>query len=313
MAVYTLGGVGLDTGSVAMIKGVQSSGLNLGLQQVIEAADGGVDPSFFAVQQASPLLPFMTTDLATLFALNSSKILFKGMALSGSAFTKHWFTQMQFADEPWGNASSKHILLTTYKGILLVRGFSATQGGGAAQANVESVPTWGGTNDAVTVAVDQAGETFAPVTHEYTIGPVTLNSTDLDAELQGTTYDSGISLTVLHGGGIIWPRFAGIRRRTASFGFAVSDAARLSTFGTTGTALTSGVVYLRRLKYADVPYADGETQHIKITLYDVGVIRVPSLTASGDAHVQPDIVVDLGRPTASPNEVIKVEVGVAIT
>jgi len=312
IAAYMLGACGLDTGTFAPFGGVSQSGWEAGERRVIETADGTLDPTYMATGQLDPSLPITTTDLGAVLALNSSKFLFKGVAMSASNKLQTYYRQLQNADEPWADSASKHLKLEVLAGLLAPRSFQAAQGS-AASITLQPIPTWDGTNDAVTVTADQALPTLAAVDEEYTVGPVTLNAVAMDEEVQGIRCDPGIRPAVIHGGGREWARFAGIVARNTVFTITSANAARLSTFSTTGTALANGTIYLRRLQHADVPYPDASTVHVKITLYDVGTIRVPALSAGRNTPIQSSIIVDLGRPTGDPNEIMAVETGVAIT
>ena len=97
--VYTLGPVFLNDGATGtLLDQVMELGYNDGVQRMLQAADGGADPTWSAISAQNPSLSFATTDLAEALALNSAKFLFKGLELSASNIGEFYYQQAKYAD-----------------------------------------------------------------------------------------------------------------------------------------------------------------------------------------------------------------------
>jgi len=312
MAIYTLGPVFLnDGGDGTLLDQCEEIGYDDGLQRLLAAADGQVDPTWSATTMQSPGPTFATTDLNEALALNSAKFLFKGLELSASLVAELYYQQAQHGHELYSGAH--HLKLAVNKGMLVPRGLVANHGQGLARLAVGVVPVYDGSNDPIVISSDQALPGTPAVSCGFGVGPVTLTgawgSVSLDDEVLGISFDPGIALRTVGGGSKPWPFFTGIRARRPTFTLRLSDMGVLATLGLAGKALTSGVIYLRAFERASACYADASEQHVKITLYQ-GAARLSTSTVNQGGDTEPTIIVE---PTkASGNEIMTVQTGQAI-
>lgn len=309
MSVYTLSQCHLDDGATGSdIVGIVSTRPSRGLTRLLQGTGGLADLTFIATQQADPAFEFTSIDLRTLVQQNSSKFLIKGLGLS-SALIGNFYWQA-LADRSDRATGSSHQRFQFNQGLLIPTMLDASHGGGSATMTCAVAPTWDGTNAAMVVTKGVALPTFTATAYRYALGPVKLNSTTFNHYLDSMRLDTGLSLRKVGGGGNTSPVFVAILTRRPTLTLQLTDGDVLADYGVGGTALTSGTIYLRRYEQGQPAYADGESQHIKLTLYE-GHISADEGSAAQDELGRTTVTVALNHDGS--NDIITAAVDQAIT
>lgn len=277
--MYTIYAVNLNMTTDIWITQIVDQRVSLGITRFLEASDGEVDPRYVAVNEQRPVIGFTTTDLAV--ALGTAGI--DGHAIDvDTAATKGSFEAFFqiLAEGGTRGGASLHTMLTINEGILVPRTLSASQGG-IARLSYECHATYDGTNDPIVIATSQSiAAVTAGVTSLWTLGPVSLNGTDVNGVMD-MSIDFGIQLLVEGSDGEIWPRYVAIMSRQPTISFTTPDAGLLNTLAIEGTAqgATNSVIYLRKMDEGATRVAEATEEHISITI-DEGHLAVEDVTGA---------------------------------
>ncbi len=309
--VHTLYAVDIDpiTGANAVfIDQVSDWNVDTGIGEILQNADGMVDPTFVAVGSQSPRIRFSSTALATILA----KCGISGLKIDSDVThdgAEFWFQKV--AEGGTRASGSNHIKMTMNEGMLLPRMIRATNGPPPATMDFEAVPTYDGTNDPLVIAASQALVGTPSVGELFTAGPVSINGSAL-AGIQDITIDFGIREIVQSGDGQVWPTFIGIMERRPVITIRSLEAIALSTFGLEGTAQSASdsVIYLRKIAEGGTRVADGTAEHISFPI-DEGRISVNTV---GGTHGTPVIAEVKITPTFDgTNAILVINTATAIT
>lgn len=312
--VHTLYAVDVDPITVAdavFIDQITDYAVDPAIQEILAAGDGQVDPTFVATMAQSPRIRFSSSALATILAEASSAFALNGLKIDADGShdgCEFWFQKV--AEGGTRSAGSTHIKLTIKEGLLLPRAINASQGG-VATMTLEALATYDGTNNPIVVAANQALVGSPGVSELFTLGPVSINGTALNA-IQNCAIDLGIQEIVASGDGQTWPTFAGIMSRAPLITLTTLEAISLSTFGLAGTAQTASdsVIYLRKIAEGGTRVADATAEHIKFTV-DEGMIRVRSVGGAHGGAIMSQIEI---RPTwDETNAILVIDPASAIT
>lgn len=299
------------TAGTVFIDQVSDFRLDPRIQEILQDSDGIVDPTFLATMYQDPRIRFSSSDLATVLAIGSSKVLINGILIDADethAGAEYWFQKI--AEGGTRASGSTHIKMTVKEGLLLLRSIQAAQGG-VAQMTFEQLIAYDGTNAPIVVAGSQALSGTPRVTNLHTLGPVVINGTRLEG-IQDINIDTGIREVVQGADGLEFPTYLAIMQRQPLIVIRTTEVVSLSTFGISGAAqgATDSVIYFRKLAEGGTRVAEATAEHISLSV-DAGMIRVRDI---GGAHGQPQMCQIEIRPTwDGTNDIIVVNAATAIT
>ena len=260
MNLYTLYLLQHDTDDLG---GLVDWGLSPGVQQAVLGADGQVEPTFAAVADQAPTLRYATRALAT----HLDVLGVDGLAVSASPL----YAWLQRNDALGRRATGNvHTKLTVNYGLLVPRRIRAVHNApDGAQLDAECLFVWDGTNDPAVVAEAQTLPASADegAQEAYTIGPVSLNGTELDG-VQEITVDFGNAVDVRGEKGQVWPTWTGIRAQAPTVTIRVADVGALADLGLTGQAqgATDSEIFFRRLAPGGTRVTEASAEHLKISM-----------------------------------------------
>ena len=309
MNVHVLYAVKIDTVGAGDVFIDQISDFNVdtAINEILEGADGGVDPTFAAVQSQSPKIGFTSTKLATILA----KCGISGLKLSADVDedgAEFWFQKV--AEGGTRESGSNHLKMTMKKGLLLPRSLTASNDG-VANLSFEALAVYDGTNNPIVIAADQALEGSPSVSELFTCGPVEINGVTLEG-IQEITIDFGITEIIQGADGQVWPTFVGIMNRRPAITIRTLDVLSLNTFGLSGAAqgATDSVVYLRKIAEGGTRVSDETAEHISFAI-DAGRIAVNTISGGHDAPQASEVKI---TPTYDGvNDVFVINTATAIT
>jgi hypothetical protein len=283
-SLHTLFGVNVDNASAAafFISQINQWGFDAGIQELIAASDGDVDPTFAAVGQQAPRLSFTTSKIATVLA----QIGISGLAIAADVDEFGVEAYLQKVTEGGTRAgASSHIKLTIKEGILIPRSISASQNQ-MAQMAIDALATYDGTNNPVVIATGQSLAGTTGISEAFTVGPVWVNGAQINA-VQSINVNFGIQEVLSYADGEVWPTHVFIMSRRPSITITSFDVAQLNTLTLSGAAQgsTDSHVYLRKISENGTRVADNTAEHIQFSMDD-GRVSVTNIGASQDApHV----------------------------
>jgi hypothetical protein len=252
---YTLYAADIDG---SLIDQISSFGINSGLEQFIQYADGAVDPTYTAVKSLVPRLTFSTNAIASAMAIASMD----GAAISSAA--NFFLQQIKQGGTRW--TGSKHIKLAVTSGMVFPRSINAGHDA-PAEMQYEVLALTDSSNDAVVITADQA-LTGTPAADElFVAGPVYINGSQVPG-VQSINIDFGINEILLGGDGDLNPSFSAIGTRTPKITIETFHADVLATYGLDGVAqgATDSKIYLRKVQQGGSRVADGTAEHILFTV-----------------------------------------------
>ena len=213
----------------ALIKGVQSLGLNMNMRQIIASGSGAVDPSFVGVGEIAPEITFDTTAIKTALANCGGA--------DGDALSNDIFFLQKLLDGGLRGGAATHVKLTAATGIIIPTQIRAAQGG-EATIGYRALPTSAdGEAAPIALLAGQSLEVGQSVVSEiYTLGPVSINGTPLEG-VDDITIDFGITLTDKRSGsGAVYPTFIGIMKREPVITVRTFDLDAFVSWGLDGVA-----------------------------------------------------------------------------
>lgn len=260
------------------IFGINDSNVSEGLTEVLAHGAGAVDPSMVALLSIEPMSSVTVTELAKVLAV----VGIDGLCI-GSTQTyltvEFYFAQIGKCAPRLG--SSQHIKLTMNEGLIIPTQIQASQGQ-TATLGLEFHASYDGTNVPLTVAVSQSIPAASQITEQFTLGPGSINGTDLKG-IQQTTVNFGLTTVKEHASGEVYPTFIGITSRNPSIEYRTKKMTSINTFALTGTAQSStdSWTYFRKQAANGTLTADATAEHIKVSVDD-GIITAPSSSASNN-------------------------------
>jgi len=297
--VFKLAAMTIDETTISQIS---EQSVNTGLQEVVQAADDAVDPTYAALMHGDPVLSFTTSQIAAFLAA----VGISGKEISSSV--NMYFTKT--AEQGINATAGQSIQVAVSKGLILPRRIQAAQGSVARiMFDVIAVSTDGLTNP---LAATTGGTSpSSGVSQLYTAGPLKLNGTD-DEGVQSMDFDFGLTGKPLRHSGLVYPVRTHIESRRPSFRFTTTNALALTTLGAGGTAQgsTDSVAWLRKLDRLGARVANNASEHISFTLDD-GVWRVNSLGGSFPSEAAAEI--EWVPAYDGSNAIVVISTGAAIT
>jgi hypothetical protein len=256
---------------------------------VVEFSSGDVAPFWSGSLQSAPACPFGSRQVKSLLDLcDPGAAHAKGksyVAHDGTASTCDLFYRkgvnygLRIAD-----ATASHELLRMTRGFYRWDSITANQGA-VAEINGVLAAGWDGTNDPLVDTQAALTENEA-VNHLFTLGPLTINGTDVDG-VQSVTWSNNNQPELVFDQGIPFPTYLGIARYNPQIVARVRNGTLLRTFSSRGTALTSLSFYLRKLKASDLCEANVDAVHIKFTA-SAGTVKARQIDSRGlvALHIQ---------------------------
>lgn len=315
--VHTLYAVDVDPITAAnaiFIDQVTDFNVDTAIAEALHGADGAVDPTYVAVMGQAPRLRFTTSKLATLLAKVTNSFFINGIKIDSDAGVpahdglEAWFQKLVEGGTRAGATS--HLKMTINEGLLIPGAISVNQGGVAA-IPLDCIVTHDGTNAPIVLTANQTLPGSPSVSELFTLGPVKINGTLLDA-VQSVSIDPGIQPIVAGADGAVWPTYAAIMGRQPMITITCFDALALNTFGVSGTAQATAdsLIYLRKLTEGGGRVADATAEHISFSI-DEGIITVENI---GGGHGAPTISRVRIRPTwDGTNAILVINPATAIT
>lgn len=219
--------IGAYKHSTTLIKGVQNHAFSAGIEMLINAAGGAVDPTFSSVARIQPELAFTSLSVKTLLAALGNL----GAALSSDKF---WLQKMADGGARAGAAS--HFQVTMATGMIIPTQISAPQHGPASMSCRVVATSADGAASPLVIATTGSLEVGGDTVDElYTMGPVTINGVELEG-VNNIAIDFGIGLDIQYGSGHVYPTLVGIINRAPSISVSTFDVEKFATWSETGVA-----------------------------------------------------------------------------
>lgn len=265
-----------------LIDEVSSCNFAANVENILQSADGGVDPTFSAVKMAAPRITFNSMAIKT--ALDAIGI--SGANISSSAV----FFFQKLSQGGTRESGSDHLKLTATAGMVVPKTISAGHDT-PAEISYEAILLSDSGAEPVAIAASQALTGSPTVDEMFMAGPVTINGTTLSG-VQSIDIDFGITDQTLGGDGEAYPTFASIMSRQPRITITLFDMDYLATVSLDGLAqgLTDSVVYLRKVAAGGARVADATEEHISFTIDD-GIITIESGDGSNDSVAEAKIVI----------------------
>jgi len=303
MNAFTIYAVNLDVaggaGSDVLIDQVVQQELDTGLQEMLLAADGGVDPRYSAVASQELRARFTTTDLKAVL----DKCGISGLNASGDSdetgVTLYCRKVAEGGTREADNAGN-HVSLVMKNVLVVPRQITANHNDpSGATLSLEAIPWYDGTTAPVVTSATANLSGSPDITNTWGCGPVKLNNTLYNAgTVQGVTIDFGLDVVTLGGDHLPWPRMAYIRARRPSISIRILDVSLLHTFGIYGAAVSgTTAVYLRKNAEGATRVADGTGEHITVTVAE-GRVSVGPLSGDQGGEMGAEIRI---TPTGATN------------
>ena len=268
--IYTLSAINIATAEDVdlLIDQITGRNLDLGIQKLILAADGQVDPTYGAVGSQAPRTEWTTTALATILAACG----IDGLKISsgvGDAGLEMWF---QKYDEGGVLApGANHEKMTINKGLLIPQRITLPHSDANTPGSMDMllVITSDGTNDPIVFEASASLEGSPGVGEIFVAGPVNFNGVQYDG-VQEIIIDFGIDLHVVGGDGLVYPTYAAIKSRRPTISVRTVDASKVRVTTLSGTAqdTNDSVIYARKVARGGTRVVDGTAEHISFTLDD---------------------------------------------
>ncbi len=276
----------VDVGGT-LIDEITAFGISKNTQQLIESADGEIEPKYISLQQQTPELSFTTLALAKALAA----VGISGFAIPGGVNPAVFFFQKMLAD---GGREGvlKHMKGEVEKGLIVPRTLEVSQGGNAT-LRYDVIIRYDGTNEPIVFTALQT-LTGAPAFSElFTLGPWVINNVELPGMVSATV-DFGLDVFRQFTGGEVWPTFLSLRRRANSqFTGRTRETVSMDTFGFVGTAqgVTDSKVYFRKKDQdGDANVANAVAEHVLLSVA-AGSIRVERADANHPEPYENNVII----------------------
>lgn len=303
---FTLFGINV---AGTLFSGVQRTRHSMGIQDIVVAADGRVDPTFAAMAQQIPTIGFSSMHVGAILNGFPSGPLSGKILTTGNVLTAYFQRVLEGGTRDSGNTAIRAVI---NEGLLIPRSISARLNQPAV-IDIEAHATYDGTNDPIVYTQNVAISGTPAVTEAFMPGPVKINGTTIKA-VESITIDFAIRIQNLFDNDEkgYWPSHLWIVERRPTIRFTTHDMAVLSSAGLSGVAqgATDSLVYLRSMERNSVPYTDASLEHIKFSIDD-GRIKIDEIDAS---HPDGTMATVLIEPTYDgTNEMLASSVDQAIT
>ncbi len=278
---YALAAVRINAGTPIIIDQIQNQNLAPGVEELLEGGGGSIDAEHLSVSSQKAIISFATTALKT--SLGACGL--GGLVIASSASNSPIEFHFRKRSRGSGFEGSGHdIRLRMTLGFMYITGVSGNHPN-AAQATFAVVAIYDGTNNPLTIVKAQTLPSLtSPDDGIWTVGPVYVNDTLYDNDIQSFSLTPNIQLGYVQGAGKIWPVNLHIVSRDAIMEFGMGDLALADDatgLGSLGVA-RSGVTraFLRKKAAGAALIADNVANHIR---FDIPGGRI-KMTGMGGAH-----------------------------
>ena len=246
--------------------GIQNWRLSTGMNRIVEASGGQVDPTFTSIMDLRPSIGFTTLQISALASFG----------IAGAQITNLDAYIQKLVKYGTRGGALAHTKVNIGTGMCVPRSLSVAQGGRAELAMDAIALSTDGAAAAVTVTVDQSLPAGGTVGEEFTMGPVKINGTEIDCE--SVNVDFGLQLQIDASGGQVFPTYACIISRQPVIRCTSKDFDTINTLyaaGAFGVAqgATDSVIYLRKMDKGGTRKGNAVAEHIKLTIDD-GIIAI---------------------------------------
>jgi len=268
--IFTLSAINIATAEDVdvLIDQITGRNLDLGIQKLIQAADGQVDPTYGAVGSQAPRMEFTTTALATVLAACG----IGGLKISSDVDDdglEMWFQKYDEGGEL--AAGANHEKMTVKAGLLIPQRITLPHSDANTPGSMDMllIIYFDGTNDPVEFEASASLEGAPGVGEMFVAGPVIFNGVQYEGG-QEIVIDFGIDPHVVCGDGLVFPTYAAIKSRRPTISVRTVDASQVRTTGLSGTAQgeTDSIVYARKVARGGTRVPDVTAEHISFTLDD---------------------------------------------
>ncbi|UCG33297.1 MAG: hypothetical protein JSU68_01450 [Phycisphaerales bacterium] len=301
LAAYSLYAVGI--GTEGTIRQISAQGMDPAIQKALLSGDGSVEPTWASVIQQEPRATFTTTQIKTVLDL----VWPYGYVIPTNSQPLDLWFRKRAAGSTFASGSD-HVKCTINKGLLVPQVIRATQGQ-PATIDCEVVILWDGTNDPIVIEADQALDDLSPVVSEvYTLGPWWIDNVKYEDSIQDFTFDPGLRIETVKGGGKVWPLQASIHDHNAAMRCTLLDLSILdktADLGVFGKAISTGVTraFLRKLVEGATYVPDTGTGNEVHILFDIDEAQVEwenFNAAHGENAALPILCTPLKETVGSP-------------
>ncbi|MDD5327417.1 MAG: hypothetical protein PHY02_06335 [Phycisphaerae bacterium] len=255
-----------------LVKGIESTDVNLNMQQIISSGSGAVYPTFVSVGTLQPEVSFETSAIKTALAAMGGIV---GAALNNDTF---YFQKMAATGRA---GASSHTKVVMASGLIVPTQITANALPGESKIGYRAVPiSADGSASPLAITASQSLEAGQDLVDEvYVLGGAEVNGTALDG-VESWTLVLNIVLEIITHSGHVYPTFVGIQTISPVITIQTSDVDAFASWGIEGAvqgATNSTVQLLDQT-------AGGARGSNPITLsVDAGMINFQSL---GGRHGQ---------------------------
>lgn len=279
-----------------------------GFTDLVEYASGQTAPQFTGSEMSVPDITFTTRQLKSILDLVNTQGVSKDLSAANLnvdlLYKKGQAHGFRVADATLG-----HLRVRLESNTLVYwTGIRASQGS-SAEMSVRLLPVWDTVNNPMVVTGSLALAGTSTATEVYTLGRIDLNGTDISA-VQDVDFSNNIVPEEVADSGEAFISYGAINRFEPTLTFRSRDTTLLSTYGATGTALTSFEVYFRKRAANGINVADATTQHIRLNNASAaGVIKARQVSGL-DSMVE--VFVQILKPDAA-TQPFSINTGIAVT
>jgi len=225
---YTISAVKQST---TLLTAIQNSRLNIGMEQLANAGSGAVEPTHISIAKIEPRLTFDTLAIKTALAGLGGK---NGVAMSNLTF---WLQKLISGGARGGVLTHTKVVAASGSLIPVQIGASIHQ---AAIIGYEATPVSSdGVASPLAYTPSQSLEANQNQVGEvYTLGPVSINGTELE-DIEAWTLNFGLKLLINYKTGAIYPDFSGTISGNPYFTLSTSDLDKFASWGLSGVIQTA--------------------------------------------------------------------------
>ncbi len=275
------------------IGGLTSMSAATGLEMFTDAA-GGVDPTFAAVMAGRPVLRGSSRHVRTVLGTLG----IDGLECATLAAT--WQKAVAYGTR----ATTGLLRATLAKALLLPRQLSVSQDQ-AAELSVEAIGISADGSNPLSTATNASLPSDWQTAEAYTIGPVSVNGTQLD--LESLELDFGLQEAVEANEGQAWPTLAYVASRAPQITLGARSLFTAADLGIAGAELVSFTAYLRALDANGYRQADGTAEHVKLTA--TGHVRIEDVSGAPDTPATTNVVL---TPVKDGGAILTIDASAAI-
>lgn len=277
---FTIYAVSVSTtaqaGTPVYIDQITEQRVSPNVRQLVESADGQVDPTYAAVLGAEPLIGFTTTDLKAALDLAALDGLHIDSDVDDHGI-RFWLQALAEGGTRGGDGTN--LQMTVGDGLLVPRTLQATQGQRATLALDCLAVSSDGSTASIALSADQNLTGTPSVSVLWTLGTVKINGADFPATDLTVTF--GIQEIREAADGHVYPTYVAIMSRQPTITFTTPNAELFSTLGLVGAARSaSTVVTFRKMSEGSTRVSAATEEHISLAVNE-GRIHVDDLSPAG--------------------------------